>query len=91
MVVSLDEAKLYLKVDCDEEDTLITSFILAAEEMCEGVLRFPLSEFQVIPDTLKNAIFYTVANLHEKREEADMKEVISVVTRLLFPYRKEGW
>ena len=91
MVVSLDEAKLYLKVDGDEEDALITSFILAAEELCEGVLRFPLSEFVAIPDTLKNAVFYTVANMYEKREEADMKEVISIVTRLLFPYRKEGW
>lgn len=91
MVVSLEEAKLYLKVDGGEEDTLITSFILAAEEMCEGVLRYPLSEFEVTPDTLKHAVFYVVANMYERREEADMKEVISVVTRLLFPYRKEGW
>lgn len=91
MVVSLEEAKLYLRIDGDEENTLITSFILAAEEMCEGILRFSLSEFEVIPDTLKNAVFYAVANMYEKREEADMEEVISVVTSLLFPYRKEGW
>ena len=26
MVVSLEEAKLYLRIDSDEEDTLITSF-----------------------------------------------------------------
>jgi uncharacterized phage protein (predicted DNA packaging) len=91
MVVSLDEAKLYLRVDGDEEDTLITSFILSAEEICEGVLRFPLTEFETIPDTLKNAVFYTVANLYEKRDEVDLKEVISVISRLLFPYRREGW
>jgi uncharacterized phage protein (predicted DNA packaging) len=91
MVVSLEEAKLYLRVDGDEEDTLITSFILFAEEICEGVLRFPLTEFEAIPDTLKNAVFYAIANMYEKRDEVDLKEVISVISRLLFFYRREGW
>lgn len=34
--VSLDEAKLHLRIDTDEEDTLIASYIQAAREYCEG-------------------------------------------------------
>jgi uncharacterized phage protein (predicted DNA packaging) len=91
MLVSLEEVKLYLRIDGDEENTLITNFIIAAEEICEGVLRFSLSEFAKVPETVKQAILYATANMYEKREEIDMKEVLNVVTRLLFSYRKEGW
>ncbi|MEB8894429.1 head-tail connector protein, partial [Bacillus cereus] len=31
MVLTLEEAKKYLRVDGDEEDDLITSFVIAAE------------------------------------------------------------
>jgi uncharacterized phage protein (predicted DNA packaging) len=91
MVISLKEAKLYLRIDGDEEDTLITNFILTAEEICEGILRFPLTEFSELPETVRQAVLFIVANLYEKRENIDMKEVINVITRLLFSYRKEGW
>lgn len=91
MLVSLEEVKLYLRIDGDEENTLITNFIIAAEEICEGVLRFSLSEFAEVQETVKQAILYATANMYEKREEIDMKEVLNVVTRLLFSYRKEGW
>lgn len=91
MVVTLEEVKLYLRVDGDEENTLITNFILTAEEICEGILRFPLTDFTELPETIKQAIFYAVANMYEKRENIEMKEVLNVITRLLFSYRKEGW
>lgn len=91
MIISLEEAKLYLRVDGDEENTLITNFIHTAEEICEGILRYQLSEFSPVPETVKQAILYIVSNLYEKREIVDMKEVLSIVTRLLFSYRKEGW
>lgn len=68
MVVTLEETKLYLRVDGDEEDTLITKFILTAEDLCEGILRYSLSEFEPIPETIKHAILYAVANMYEHRE-----------------------
>ena len=91
MIITLNEAKLYLKVEDDAEDTLILSFINAAEELCEDILRFSLTEFIEIPDTVKQAILYSVGNLYEQRETLDMKEMIALMTRLLFAYRKEGW
>ena len=91
MVVSLEEAKLYLRVDGDEENTLITNFITVAEDLCEGVLRYPLSTFTEIPETVKQSILYAAANMYEKREDFDIKTVAEVMTRLLFAYRKEDW
>lgn len=90
MVVSLEEIKLYLRVD-GEEDTLISTFINVSEDLVEGILRYPLSEFEVVPDIIKQAIMYSVANMYEKREDYDAKEVIDIMTKLLFSYRKDEW
>jgi len=91
VILTLEEVKLYLRVDSGEEDTLITNFILTAEEICEDILRFPLTDFTEIPDTVKQSILYVVSNLYEKREEIDVKEILSTLSRLLFAYRKESW
>lgn len=91
MVISLEEVKLYLRVDGDEENTLITNFITTAEELCEGILRYPLSEFITVPETLKQAILFAVANIYEQRENFDVKSVVDVMTRLLFAYRVDQW
>lgn len=91
MVISLDEVKVYLRVDGESEDALITSFICSVEEMCEGILRYPLSELETVPETIKQAICYGVACFYEQREKVDAKEVLEVMKNLLFSYRKEGW
>lgn len=91
MILTLEEVKLYLRVDSDEEDALITNFILTAEEICEDILRFPLTDFTEIPDTVKQSILYVVSNLYEKREEINVKEILSTLCRLLFAYRTESW
>ena len=91
LIVTLQEAKLYLKVDGDTDDTLILSFINAEEELCEDILRFSLTELTLVPDIVKQAILYAVGNLYEQREALDMKEMLEFMTRLLFAYRREGW
>ena len=100
MVVSLKEAKLYLRIDSDEEDTLITNFILSAEEICEDILRYPLSEFEEVPRVVRQAILYCVANIYEKREgtyyylkneSGSISETINVMKLILGNLRQESW
>lgn len=91
MIISLEEAKLFLRIDGDEENTLITNFIITAEELSEGILRYPISQFTNIPESLKQSILYAVANMYEKREDFDVKAVVETMTRLLFSYRRESW
>lgn len=91
MIISLEETKLYLRVDGNEEDTLITQLILSAEDICEGILRYPLTDLEVVPESLKQALLYAVANMYENRESLNIKEVIDVMLRLILPYRRDGW
>ena len=100
MILELEEVKLYLRIDGDEEDTLITNLILTAQEICEDILRYPLSEFEEIPKTVIQAILYAVANMYEKREGAyyylknesgSISETITVMKLILGSLRKESW
>lgn len=91
MVISLEEAKLFLRVDSGEEDALITKFIIVAEDICQGIIRYELTEFENIPECIKQSVLYAVVNMYEQRENFDVKNVIETMTRLLFSYRKDSW
>lgn len=92
MIVTLEETKLWIRVEHSDEDALIESFILAAEELVEGILRFPLSEFEGgVPEAVKHAVFFTVSKFYEDRNELDMAELNDVLRALLFSYRKAEW
>ena len=58
---TLEEVKLYLRIDSDDEDSLITSLMETAKEMVEGILRKNLTEFSPIPETIKQAIMYAIS------------------------------
>ncbi len=92
MIVTLEETKLWIRVEHSDEDALIESFILAAEELVEGILRFPLSEFEgSVSEAVKHAIFFTVSKFYEDRNELDMAELNDVLRALLFSHRKAEW
>ena len=93
---TLEEVKLYLRIDSDEEDTLINSLIETAKEMVEGILRKSLSEFSPLPETIKQAILYVISTLYESRQVdksygISMQELTDTIRRLLFAYRDERY
>lgn len=91
MLVSLDEVKLYLRIDGDEEDTLITELISIATEICEEILRFKISDFDKVPLVVKQGVLLTIAHLYEKRESKDFKLIFQTLRDILSPYRNESW
>lgn len=95
MIVTLEEAKEYLRVDSNDEDALITEFILASENICEGVLRFSLTEFLIdngtIPEIVKQSVLYSSAQFYELRESINVGILVETLKRFLFAYRKESW
>ncbi|MBP1586441.1 MAG: phage gp6-like head-tail connector protein [Lachnospiraceae bacterium] len=86
MTVTLETAKLYLRVDSSDEDALIEGMIASAQKICKDVLRA-----DELPDSpeVDIAVFYALAYLYEHREEADHKEMMETLRAMLGAERKE--
>jgi uncharacterized phage protein (predicted DNA packaging) len=89
MITTLEEAKMYLRIDHSDEDALITDLINTSENLCKDIIRLEFSELENIPETLKTAVLYGVTYLYENREKAEYKELISTLSYLLFGIRRE--
>lgn len=96
-MLTLQETKDFLRLDGDDEDALVSSLIITAKELTEGVLRRKLTEFKEIPETVHQAMLIVVATLYEERQVAkdksgvDIKETLDLVRRMLFAYRREAF
>ena len=90
MTVSLDEMKKYLRVDFDDDDTVIEKLLKSAEILCADISRLAVDEFSQKP-AAKIAVMYAVAYLYEHRENADYKALTLSLRSLLFGIRKEGF
>ena len=72
MIVTLEEAKGYLRVDFDDDDELIESFLASAEQLVADVARIEVSELSTgYSEKFRIAALYATAYLYEHREEAD--------------------
>lgn len=92
MTVTLETTKEWLRVTHDTEDELITGFIETAEGIVEGILRFPLANYEGnVPKPVTHAIYYAVSKLYEERNELDMHGLTDVVRSLLFCERQVSW
>ena len=89
MTVSVKEVKTFLRVDHDEDDTLIRSYIYAAESLCLDIMRTDDRTKLKSEKNAKVAILYAVAYFYEHREEADYKALTLSLRALLFGSRKE--
>lgn len=91
MLVTLEEVKIYLRLDGNNENALITSLINTSQELCESILRVELAALNPIPETVKTAILYGVAFLYENREQAEYSDLINTLRSLLFGLRNEAF
>lgn len=82
--MTLEEVKLYLKVENGEEDYLIEQLMAISRQICEDILRESSTS-----EVLKTAILYGVAYLYEHREEANHKELKETLYHLLLADRKD--
>ncbi|HFI0143578.1 TPA: head-tail connector protein [Streptococcus suis] len=83
-MVSLVEAKQYLKVEHDDEDGLIEQLLKTSQQLCEDILRR-----SIYSEVLKTAILYGVAYLYEHREDANHRELKETLYHLLLAERKD--
>lgn len=89
MFVTMEEAKLYLKLDTDEEDTLVGTLLSSSETLCLDILRKEAEEVeQKDEELLKTAILFSVGYFYEHREEADHVALQKTLFYLLSSRRK---
>ena len=94
-MLELKETKEFLRVDGCEEDMLISSLIVTAQELVEQVIRKKLDEFEEVPETIRQAMLILVGTLYEERQISkrkdgiDIAETLDLVRRMLFAYRGE--
>jgi len=92
MLVSLEEAKEYLRVDYEDDDSLILQLITSAQKICMDVARIEdVLLFETESEHSKIAVLFTLAYLYEHREEADHHELALTLRALLFGIRQESF
>ena len=102
-LVSLNEAKEYLRVDSFDEDDLIDSLLLSAGILTKDVGRLSDESWNAVnveptendsPElislraSLRISVLYALGYLYEHREEADHHELTLTLRSLLFAVRE---
>ena len=88
---NLDEVKKYLRVEYDDDDSIIVTIMDSAYRLCMDILRTDdEAEFTKYRNS-KVAFLYAVAYLYEHREEADHRELSLSLRALLSGGRKAGF
>lgn len=91
MLVTLEEAKNYLRVDTVDDDRLIETILSAAHQMSMDILRTDDPAVLEQEADANVAVLYATAYLYEHREEADHKALVLSLRALLSGSRKEAF
>ena len=84
--LTLTEIKEYLRIDGEEENSLLTALLSAAISHCENYLQAPLPGETATP--VKQALLILIGHFYEQRAGEDIPNVVYV---LLSPYRAHLW
>ena len=89
--VTLDEAKLYLRVDSDADDAIIADCLEKAKALCQAVSRLDDEDFakEEHSAAIKIAVLYAAGYLYQNREGADHQALAKTLRALLMDIREE--
>ena len=68
MILDLDIAKKFLRVDYIDDDDLILGFIKTADELCREITRLDDESFDESSETIRAAAMYVVSYLYDNRD-----------------------
>jgi len=87
-MITLKEAKNYLRVDYEEDDKLILSYIESAKQLVMDAGRMDEDEFTRNEDTVRTAMYFTIGYLYENRSDPDLHRLTLNLRSILFAQRE---
>ena len=87
-MITLNEAKNYLRIDHEEDDKLILTLIDTAQRLVMDVGRMTEKQLAENEETSRQAMLYTVSYLYENRNTADYHALTLTLRALLFAQRE---
>ena len=99
-LISLEEAKEYLRVDTADEDAMVGILLASAGRLCADVARLSDEQWAAVNDdadrpeltsireTMRVAILYSIGYMFEHREDADHHALQLTLRSLLFGIRE---
>ena len=88
MIITLTEAKEYLRVDTSDEDALIGSLLLAACNLCRDVARLSDAQWADINSGKHRTSRYSREELHSLRET--LRVAVLYALGYLYEHREEA-
>ena len=87
-MITLKEAKNYLRVDYDEDDKLIQNLLLTAKNLVMYVGRMDDDAFARNEDTVRTAMLFALWYLYENRSNPDYQKLTLNLRSILFAQRE---
>lgn len=87
-MITLDEAKAYLKINYGDEESLVSDLIKTAEKLVADVGRLTDEQRNGNDPTVKTAMLFTVGYLNENRTNPDYHKLTLSLRSILFEQRE---
>lgn len=87
-MITLKEAKNYLRVDYEEDDKLIQNLLFTAKNLVMDVGRMDESELAENEDTVRTAMLFALGYLYENRSSPDYQKLTLNLRSILWLFTK---
>ena len=87
-MITLNEAKNYLRIDYEEDDKLICSLLDTAKSLVKDVGRMDEDAFARNEDTVRTAMLFALGYLYENRSNPDYQKLTLNLRSILFAQRE---
>ena len=87
-MITLKEAKNYLRVDYEEDDKLIQNLLFTSKQLVMDVGRMDESALAENEDTVRTVMLFALGYLYENRSNPDYKKLTLNLRSILFAQRE---
>lgn len=85
---NLTTVKQHIRIDHDLEDSLISNYMVAAQDFAETFLNRKLEDYETLPGTVLAGLLLHTSLLFEDRDGEFMEKNLKAIKLLYWPYRR---